>query len=54
MPQLDTIFIFTVFLWTWLMLHLTMKKINTFLMTTGPKNSTYTAHNKQTLTLPWT
>nr|YP_010610932.1 ATP synthase F0 subunit 8 [Hebius craspedogaster]WAP91766.1 ATP synthase F0 subunit 8 [Hebius craspedogaster] len=54
MPQLDTIFISLTFLWTWFMLHLTMKKINTFLMTTGPKNNMYTSYNKQTPTLPWT
>nr|YP_010722186.1 ATP synthase F0 subunit 8 [Hebius metusium]WDV09942.1 ATP synthase F0 subunit 8 [Hebius metusium] len=52
MPQLDTIFISLVFLWTWFMLHLIMKKVNTFPMTAGPKN-THTTHNKQTPILPW-
>nr|QJX65637.1 ATP synthase F0 subunit 8 [Hebius optatus] len=54
MPQLDTIFISMIFPWTWFTLYLIMKKINTFLMTTGPKNKTHAAHNKQTPALPWT
>nr|YP_010127260.1 ATP synthase F0 subunit 8 [Opisthotropis guangxiensis]QPO84664.1 ATP synthase F0 subunit 8 [Opisthotropis guangxiensis] len=53
MPQLDTIYIFLIFMWTWLMLHLTVKKINTFLMTTGPKKLDI-KNKKQMQTLPWT
>nr|QWQ50159.1 ATP synthase F0 subunit 8 [Opisthotropis kuatunensis] len=54
MPQLDTIYILTTFLWTWLILHLTTKKTNTFLMTMGPKTQSNMKNKKQTPTLPWT
>nr|YP_010254521.1 ATP synthase F0 subunit 8 [Plagiopholis styani]QTZ98241.1 ATP synthase F0 subunit 8 [Plagiopholis styani] len=52
MPQLDTIFILTVFLWTWLTLHLITQKITILTMTTGPKNQD-TMTNKPTINLPW-
>nr|YP_009749595.1 ATP synthase F0 subunit 8 [Opisthotropis latouchii]QII91729.1 ATP synthase F0 subunit 8 [Opisthotropis latouchii] len=54
MPQLDTIYLLMIFLWTWLMLYLTTKKINMFLMTTGPKKQPNTKNKKQTPTLLWT
>nr|YP_010140421.1 ATP synthase F0 subunit 8 [Pseudagkistrodon rudis]QQK90411.1 ATP synthase F0 subunit 8 [Pseudagkistrodon rudis]QYC94121.1 ATP synthase F0 subunit 8 [Pseudagkistrodon rudis] len=54
MPQLDTIFISTIFLWTWMMLILLMKKIVSMSMVSPPKNLSYMKFNKQTLTLPWT
>nr|YP_010163943.1 ATP synthase F0 subunit 8 [Gonyosoma frenatum]QRK25747.1 ATP synthase F0 subunit 8 [Gonyosoma frenatum] len=51
MPQLDTIYILTVYLWTWLTLHLTMKKIKTFHMTNPTMKPTTT--NKPMYTLLW-
>nr|ACN41838.1 ATP synthase F0 subunit 8 [Sistrurus miliarius barbouri]ACN41844.1 ATP synthase F0 subunit 8 [Sistrurus miliarius miliarius]ACN41846.1 ATP synthase F0 subunit 8 [Sistrurus miliarius streckeri]UEC47365.1 ATP synthase F0 subunit 8 [Sistrurus miliarius]ACN41840.1 ATP synthase F0 subunit 8 [Sistrurus miliarius barbouri] len=54
MPQLDTVHILTVYLWTWLTIILTMLKIKTFTMITKPKNSP-NRHPKPTTTpLPWT
>nr|YP_010401499.1 ATP synthase F0 subunit 8 [Trimerodytes annularis]UQT67995.1 ATP synthase F0 subunit 8 [Trimerodytes annularis] len=54
MPQLDTIFITITFVWTWTTLCLTVKKINTFIMVTGPKKQPSTKNMKQVPVLPWT
>nr|QLI49136.1 ATP synthase F0 subunit 8 [Natrix natrix] len=53
MPQLDTIFILAVFLWTWSLLFFMVKKINTYVMMTGPKTP-WNFKDKQSPTLPWT
>nr|QCD14048.1 ATP synthase F0 subunit 8 [Pseudoxenodon bambusicola] len=53
MPQLDTIFTLTIYLWTWLTLLLLTQKIKALMMPTGPKKQRTTT-NKLTSTLPWT
>nr|YP_010703015.1 ATP synthase F0 subunit 8 [Coluber constrictor]WCO10294.1 ATP synthase F0 subunit 8 [Coluber constrictor]WCO10307.1 ATP synthase F0 subunit 8 [Coluber constrictor]WCO10320.1 ATP synthase F0 subunit 8 [Coluber constrictor]WCO10333.1 ATP synthase F0 subunit 8 [Coluber constrictor]WCO10346.1 ATP synthase F0 subunit 8 [Coluber constrictor] len=50
MPQLDTIFITIIYMWTWLMLHLMMQKIKIFMMTNP---TTQTMPKKPTPTLQW-
>nr|YP_004733098.1 ATP synthase F0 subunit 8 [Nerodia sipedon]AEH59654.1 ATP synthase F0 subunit 8 [Nerodia sipedon] len=54
MPQLDTIFILAVFTWAWSVLCLTMKKISSILMTSGPKKHSNIKKMKQSPALPWT
>nr|YP_010610945.1 ATP synthase F0 subunit 8 [Boiga kraepelini]WAP91779.1 ATP synthase F0 subunit 8 [Boiga kraepelini] len=51
MPQLDTVYILTTHLWTWLTLYLTTQKIKTFMMTTHPRK--HPTPNKTTPTPPW-
>nr|YP_008474743.1 ATP synthase F0 subunit 8 [Oocatochus rufodorsatus]AGS12967.1 ATP synthase F0 subunit 8 [Oocatochus rufodorsatus] len=51
MPQLDTIYILTIYLWTWMMLHLMTQKIKTVSMTANPMICL--TPNKPTLMLPW-
>nr|YP_010251444.1 ATP synthase F0 subunit 8 [Myanophis thanlyinensis]QTW91656.1 ATP synthase F0 subunit 8 [Myanophis thanlyinensis] len=53
MPQLDTIYIFIMFLWTWFTLHLINKKTNTFKITSRSKKMNLTKYNTTT-SLPWT
>nr|YP_010034314.1 ATP synthase F0 subunit 8 [Pseudoxenodon stejnegeri]QOW83892.1 ATP synthase F0 subunit 8 [Pseudoxenodon stejnegeri] len=52
MPQLDTIFILAVYLWTWLTLPLLTQKIKAFTMPTEPKKQHMTTI-KSTPMLPW-
>nr|YP_002290822.1 ATP synthase F0 subunit 8 [Bungarus fasciatus]ACB36669.1 ATP synthase F0 subunit 8 [Bungarus fasciatus] len=54
MPQLSTTYIFLIYLWIWLMLYLTMQKINMMLMNKTPTNMSHTKPNKLSPTLPWT
>nr|YP_003540803.1 ATP synthase F0 subunit 8 [Sibon nebulatus]ACD77372.1 ATP synthase F0 subunit 8 [Sibon nebulatus] len=56
MPQLDTVYVFYIYLWTWLILYLIMQKIKTVMFATNPKKQPQTAPNKptHTPTLPWT
>nr|YP_010282120.1 ATP synthase F0 subunit 8 [Psammophis lineolatus]UHM24684.1 ATP synthase F0 subunit 8 [Psammophis lineolatus] len=53
MPQLDTIYIFTVYLWAWTTLILIMRTIKntTIAKTPKPKHS---EDKKPTPTMPWT
>nr|YP_001434505.1 ATP synthase F0 subunit 8 [Pantherophis slowinskii]ABF29851.1 ATP synthase F0 subunit 8 [Pantherophis slowinskii] len=51
MPQLDTVYILMIYLWTWTMLYLMMQKIKTILMTTNP--TTPSAPMTSTFTLSW-
>nr|CAL69861.1 ATPase subunit 8 [Pantherophis guttatus guttatus] len=51
MPQLDTVYILMIYLWTWTMLYLMTQKIKTILMTTNP--TTYSAPKTSTSTLSW-
>nr|YP_003540875.1 ATP synthase F0 subunit 8 [Imantodes cenchoa]ACD77411.1 ATP synthase F0 subunit 8 [Imantodes cenchoa] len=53
MPQLDTVYIFFTYLWTWLIILLTMQKIKTFTISTDPEKQQMKP-NTQTPTLPWT
>nr|YP_009048361.1 ATP synthase F0 subunit 8 [Euprepiophis perlaceus]AHG24488.1 ATP synthase F0 subunit 8 [Euprepiophis perlaceus]AHH24458.1 ATP synthase F0 subunit 8 [Euprepiophis perlaceus] len=50
MPQLDTIYILMVYLWTWTTLYLITQKIKTFMMTMNPM---IYPTIKSTPTLPW-
>nr|YP_002929416.1 ATP synthase F0 subunit 8 [Oreocryptophis porphyraceus]ACR48291.1 ATP synthase F0 subunit 8 [Oreocryptophis porphyraceus] len=50
MPQLDTIYTFSIFLWTWMMLYLTTQKIKVVLMTMNPM---ICLTPKSTPMLPW-
>nr|YP_009937454.1 ATP synthase F0 subunit 8 [Pareas boulengeri]QNT27525.1 ATP synthase F0 subunit 8 [Pareas boulengeri] len=52
MPQLDIIYIFTVYLWAWFILCLITRKIKTYSITTAPPADTTTAC--PTVRLPWT
>nr|YP_002970598.1 ATP synthase F0 subunit 8 [Thermophis zhaoermii]ACR55925.1 ATP synthase F0 subunit 8 [Thermophis zhaoermii] len=54
MPQLDTVYVFTIYLWTWFVLHRTSQKIKTFPITSSPKKQQRTKPNKLTPQLPWT
>nr|YP_009250809.1 ATP synthase F0 subunit 8 [Ptyas mucosa]AMY15596.1 ATP synthase F0 subunit 8 [Ptyas mucosa]ANO44259.1 ATP synthase F0 subunit 8 [Elaphe carinata] len=50
MPQLDTIYILMIYMWTWTMLYLMMQKIKTTLMTANPM---IYPTPKSTITLQW-
>nr|YP_009114592.1 ATP synthase F0 subunit 8 [Stichophanes ningshaanensis]AIH00209.1 ATP synthase F0 subunit 8 [Stichophanes ningshaanensis] len=54
MPQLDTVYIFAVYLWTWFVLHLASQKIKTLHITMSPKKQQHKNPIKLTPTLPWT
>nr|AET97678.1 ATPase 8 [Crotalus pricei pricei] len=55
MPQLDTVHILTVYLWTWLTLALISLKIKTFPMIIKPKKNNCNPSPKPTTPLlPWT
>nr|ACN41818.1 ATP synthase F0 subunit 8 [Sistrurus catenatus edwardsi]ACN41820.1 ATP synthase F0 subunit 8 [Sistrurus catenatus edwardsi]ACN41822.1 ATP synthase F0 subunit 8 [Sistrurus catenatus edwardsi]AMW93082.1 ATP synthase F0 subunit 8 [Sistrurus catenatus edwardsi]AMW93090.1 ATP synthase F0 subunit 8 [Sistrurus catenatus edwardsi] len=54
MPQLDTVHILTIYLWTWLTLTLMLLKIKTFMMITKPKNNPSHSLQLTTPPLPWT
>nr|YP_003540901.1 ATP synthase F0 subunit 8 [Leptodeira polysticta]ACD77453.1 ATP synthase F0 subunit 8 [Leptodeira polysticta] len=50
MPQLDTVYIFFTYLWTWLIIFLTVQKIKTFMIVSSPKKH---LTNLNQPTLPW-
>nr|YP_001648440.1 ATP synthase F0 subunit 8 [Hypsiscopus plumbea]UTI44795.1 ATPase subunit 8 [Hypsiscopus murphyi]ABC55934.1 ATPase subunit 8 [Hypsiscopus plumbea]UTI44797.1 ATPase subunit 8 [Hypsiscopus murphyi]UTI44799.1 ATPase subunit 8 [Hypsiscopus murphyi]UTI44801.1 ATPase subunit 8 [Hypsiscopus murphyi] len=53
MPQLDTIHIFSTFLWTWFTLHLLIKKTSTFKIISTPKKPNMMKTDLKN-NLPWT
>nr|UTI44935.1 ATPase subunit 8 [Hypsiscopus matannensis] len=53
MPQLDTIHIFSTFLWTWFTLYLLVKKTNTFKIISTPKKPSQMKTSLKNQ-LPWT
>nr|ADF35708.1 ATPase8 [Myrrophis chinensis] len=53
MPQLDTIYIFITFLWTWFTLHLIIKQTNT-LKVISNRGKMSSLKTNTTMNLPWT
>nr|YP_003540699.1 ATP synthase F0 subunit 8 [Hypsiglena chlorophaea chlorophaea]YP_003540764.1 ATP synthase F0 subunit 8 [Hypsiglena sp. DGM-2008]YP_003540777.1 ATP synthase F0 subunit 8 [Hypsiglena ochrorhyncha nuchalata]YP_003540790.1 ATP synthase F0 subunit 8 [Hypsiglena ochrorhyncha klauberi]YP_003540888.1 ATP synthase F0 subunit 8 [Hypsiglena chlorophaea deserticola]QKY63948.1 ATP synthase F0 subunit 8 [Hypsiglena sp. 1 DGM-2008]ACD77333.1 ATP synthase F0 subunit 8 [Hypsiglena sp. DGM-2008]ACD77346.1  len=54
MPQLDTVYIFFIYIWTWFILYLITQKVKTFMIMSSPKKQQQTKPNKPSPTLPWT
>nr|YP_010043930.1 ATP synthase F0 subunit 8 [Sinomicrurus macclellandi]QPF22086.1 ATP synthase F0 subunit 8 [Sinomicrurus macclellandi] len=54
MPQLNTIYIFLIYIWTWLMLHLIMQKTKALSINKTQATMLNTKLQKLTLTPPWT
>nr|QKY64000.1 ATP synthase F0 subunit 8 [Hypsiglena affinis] len=54
MPQLDTVYIFFTYIWTWFILYLITLKVKTFMIMSSPKKQQQTKLNKPSPTLPWT
>nr|YP_010568152.1 ATP synthase F0 subunit 8 [Dryophiops rubescens]UZC57546.1 ATP synthase F0 subunit 8 [Dryophiops rubescens] len=52
MPQLDTIFIYMIFMWTWLMMYTTAQKIKNFTMIVCPQKHEKTMNPPMPM-LPW-
>nr|QDX17825.1 ATP synthase F0 subunit 8 [Bothriechis nubestris]QDX17826.1 ATP synthase F0 subunit 8 [Bothriechis nubestris] len=54
MPQLDTMHILTIYLWTWLTLILTTLKIKTFALPIKPKKQPPSTPQLMMPPTPWT
>nr|YP_010352843.1 ATP synthase F0 subunit 8 [Calamaria septentrionalis]UOD77170.1 ATP synthase F0 subunit 8 [Calamaria septentrionalis] len=54
MPQLDTIYLFMVYLWSWTTMYLITQKTVTFKMVTDCLTNQPSPNNQTMLKLPWT
>nr|QXN53116.1 ATP synthase F0 subunit 8 [Sinomicrurus peinani] len=53
MPQLNSIYIFSIYFWTWLTLHLIVQKTKTLHINKTQTNTLIIKLQKLTSTLPW-